>query len=152
MKSLANSESLNRIAGRLGSLRPDSARRWGIMSAAQMLSHLSDIFVVALGDRRLPASARSRNRWALKWIALYAPIPWPPGVRTRPEFDSRRAGTRPGEFDRDRAATIDLLRRFAVSPPESDGLPHPLFGQMSSHHWLRWGYLHTDHHLRQFGV
>jgi hypothetical protein len=29
--------------------------------------------------------------------------------------------------------------------------PHPLFGPMSRAAWLRWGYLHLDHHLRQFG-
>ena len=29
---------------------------------------------------------------------------------------------------------------------------HPLFGRMSEAAWLRWGYLHVDHHLRQFGA
>jgi hypothetical protein len=28
---------------------------------------------------------------------------------------------------------------------------HPFFGPMSREDWLRWGYLHADHHLRQFG-
>jgi hypothetical protein len=31
-------------------------------------------------------------------------------------------------------------------------LPHPVFGAMSDSAWRRWGYLHTDHHLRQFGA
>lgn len=29
---------------------------------------------------------------------------------------------------------------------------HPGFGRMSQSDWLRWGYRHVDHHLRQFGV
>ena len=29
---------------------------------------------------------------------------------------------------------------------------HPLWGRMSEWEWGRWGYLHTDHHLRQFGA
>jgi len=29
---------------------------------------------------------------------------------------------------------------------------HPIFGPMSRPAWLRWAYLHADHHLRQFGV
>jgi len=29
---------------------------------------------------------------------------------------------------------------------------HPIFGRMSLWEWQRWGYLHTDHHLRQFGL
>jgi Protein of unknown function (DUF1569) len=30
-------------------------------------------------------------------------------------------------------------------------LPHPIFGPMTAKDWMRWGYLHADHHLRQFG-
>jgi hypothetical protein len=26
-----------------------------------------------------------------------------------------------------------------------------MFGPMSERDWMRWGYLHADHHLRQFG-
>jgi hypothetical protein len=29
---------------------------------------------------------------------------------------------------------------------------HPVFGRISGSAWLRWAYLHADHHLRQFGV
>jgi hypothetical protein len=30
--------------------------------------------------------------------------------------------------------------------------PHPVFGPLNVAAWLRWGHLHVDHHLRQFGV
>jgi hypothetical protein len=29
---------------------------------------------------------------------------------------------------------------------------HPIFGKMSETDWMRWAYLHVDHHLRQFGL
>jgi hypothetical protein len=29
---------------------------------------------------------------------------------------------------------------------------HPIFGELTEREWMRWGYLHTDHHFRQFGV
>jgi hypothetical protein len=32
-----------------------------------------------------------------------------------------------------------------------DGQEHPIFGPMSNAAFLRWAYLHMDHHLRQFG-
>ena len=35
----------------------------------------------------------------MKWVALYAPIPWPKGVPTRPEMDQYVGGTAPFEFD-----------------------------------------------------
>jgi hypothetical protein len=28
----------------------------------------------------------------------------------------------------------------------------PPMGEMREREWLHWGYLHTDHHLRQFAV
>jgi len=44
----------------------------------------------------------------------------------------------------------ELLARFAGTSA-AEMPPHPIFGQMTRAEWLRWGYLHTDHHLRQFG-
>jgi len=40
-----------------------------------------------------------------------------------------------------------------TAPKTSFGWPsHPILGGMSDAAWLRWGYLHMDHHLRQFGA
>jgi hypothetical protein len=30
--------------------------------------------------------------------------------------------------------------------------PHPILGPLSQSEWHRWAFLHTDHHLRQFGL
>ena len=67
-----------------------------------------------------------------------------------PEMDQRAGGTPPGEFRRDRAELVDLLRRFAAR--EADWPRHPLFGTMNRDDWSRWAWRHTDHHLRQFGA
>ena len=40
--------------------------------------------------------------------------------------------------------TKERLRRLT---PED----RALWGKMSARDWMRWGYLHADHHLRQFG-
>jgi hypothetical protein len=59
------------------------------------------------------------------------------------------AGTPPAEFAADRATLLLTLDEFThASGPWS---PHPIFGPMSTAEWMRWAYLHTDHHLRQFG-
>jgi hypothetical protein len=44
------------------------------------------------------------------------------------------------------------LDRFSRQPRDFEFQPHPIFGQMTEKEWMRWGYLHMDHHLRQFGV
>jgi uncharacterized protein DUF1569 len=46
---------------------------------------------------------------------------------------------------------ISLLRQMAA-PGQSFTATHPAFGPMTRTHWMRYAYLHTDHHLRQFGL
>jgi hypothetical protein len=51
MKSLSNTQDYAEIMTRLGKLQADSQRRWGRMTAHQMLCHLSDSFQAKLGNR-----------------------------------------------------------------------------------------------------
>jgi hypothetical protein len=88
----------------------------------------------------------------VKWIALYVPINWPKGVKTRPEMDQEKGGTSPVEFKKDIEELKRLVGHFTQKERKFEWQPHPLFGRMSDEEWLRWGYLHMDHHFRQFGV
>lgn len=74
-----------------------------------------------------------------------------PWVKDAPEVDTEHGGTPPTQFERDRANLLELLERFTRRPREFEWQPHPMFGTMSDRDWMRWGYLHMDHHLRQFG-
>ena len=44
---------------------------------------------------------------------------------------------------------MEALQRFLEA--RGNRTDHAMFGTMSPEDWMRWGYLHTDHHLRQFG-
>jgi uncharacterized protein DUF1569 len=152
VRSLAREGDRRELAARLARVRPDSERLWGRMSAHQMVCHLADNFRMALGQVRATAPSGLLQRTLVKWIALYAPLRWPPGITTAPELDQAAgAGTPPTDFDADRALALSLLREMAA-PGRRLMLPHPVFGAMSDSAWRRWGYLHTDHHLRQFGA
>jgi len=122
------------------------------MSAHQMVCHLSDSFRMVMGHKPVSAATGLLQRTLLKWIALYAPLPWPAGIRTRPEIDQELGGTRPVDFAADVAQLQALLELFAAQTRSFEWQPHPTFGRMSDPAWLRWGYLHMDHHLRQFGA
>ena len=87
----------------------------------------------------------------MKWIAIHSGLPWPHGVKTMPEVDQEIGGTRPVEFTRDRRELEELIEQFAQRT-DATMQPHPMFGRMSTVEWQRWGYLHMDHHLRQFGA
>jgi hypothetical protein len=47
MRTLLNDRDQKEVLDRLSKVRPDSQRRWGSMSAHQMICHLSDSFRVA---------------------------------------------------------------------------------------------------------
>jgi hypothetical protein len=151
MKTLARRADTDELRRRLQALRPDSVRRWGRMTVDQMVCHVGDAFAMAMGEAAVVETSTVLQRTVVKWIALYAPLAWPPDIRTSRELDQQAgAGTSPAEFAGDLARTIALLERVGAATVLHPR--HPIFGPMSPAAWLRWGYLHTDHHLRQFGV
>jgi hypothetical protein len=133
-------------------VRPDSTRRWGKMSAHQMVCHLSDALRMGTGQMQVSHETSVLHRTVVKWIALYAPLRWPAGLRTRPEIDQDQQGTRPLGFEADVAQLEALLDLVTAQARGFDWPLHPVFGRMSHAAWMRWGYVHMDHHLRQFGA
>ncbi|HEX6504032.1 MAG TPA: DUF1569 domain-containing protein [Terriglobales bacterium] len=151
-KSLADSQDREEIIARIRSIRPEASRRWGKMNAHQMICHLADSFRVTIGEKKVSPAPRAHGLKLMKWLALQLPTPWPHGVKTRPEVDQQLGGTAPTTFDLDRDELMRLFQRFTHQPRDFEWQPHPMFGHMADAEWMRWGYLHTDHHLRQFGM
>jgi hypothetical protein len=116
-----------------------------------MLCHLADSFRSYMGLRPVTDVSTAFLRSVVKPLALWAPLPWPHGFRTAPELDQQRAGTTPGEFDRDLDELLQLMHRIVRRPKDFEWQTHPLFGDLSESDWMRLAYLHTNHHLRQFG-
>ena len=152
MKTLARRCDKDEIVQRLRQVRPDSVRRWGRMSAHQMVCHLSDSILAVTGRKPVSDASGPLQRTVVKWMALYLPLRWPVGISTRPEIDQELGGTRPVEFAADVAQLETLLALITTQPRRFEWNAHPIFGRMSDAAWLRWAYLHADHHLRQFGL
>jgi hypothetical protein len=152
MKTMARPDDKAEIIRRLRMARPDCTRRWGRMSAHQMVCHLSDSFRLVTHQKEASRASGLLQTTLIKWIALYMPVPWPPGVTTRPEMDQEIGGTKPGDFAAD-LAELEVLLEIVTTPARDYAWPtHPIFGKMSEAAWMRWAYLHMDHHLRQFGL
>jgi hypothetical protein len=153
MKTLASDRDQHEILRRLKQVRPDTTRRWGRMTAPQMICHLSDSYRVVMGLKPVTPTSGFLERTVIKWIALYAPLKWPVGIKTRPEVDQEGGeATCPKDFTADVADLETLVGIFTSQQGSADWPGHPIFGPMSKRDWLRWGYLHMDHHFRQFGV
>jgi hypothetical protein len=149
-KTLGNADDLAEIERRVGTLIATDAARWGRMQCGQMVCHTTDSFRGALGEIAADKVKIPVPRGVMKWFALRAPMRWPKGVPTVPELDQAKGrGTQPGDFAADRACLLGEMKRFSES--RGPWREHPFFGPMSQGDWMRWGYLHMDHHLRQFG-
>jgi len=107
---------------------------------------------MATGQKAVSHASGPVRRTFVKWIALYSPTRWPGGILTRPEIDAELGGTAPVDFASDVAQLVTLIEFVTVESTRIAWQAHPLFGRMSEAAWLRWAYLHLDHHLRQFGV
>jgi hypothetical protein len=151
VRTLGRDEDKVEVLGRLRRLRPETERRFGRMSAHQMVCHLADALRMGLGQKAVRDASGPLGRTLVKWVALYAPLPWPAGIPTSPEIDQAGGGTRPGEFVAD-LAHVEALVELMAAPARALAPSHPVFGAMSRAAWLRWGYRHLDHHLRQFGT
>jgi Protein of unknown function (DUF1569) len=140
------------VVQRLALLTPDTKARWGKMSAGQMICHLNDSYLGVMGLRSVSPASGPLQRTVIKWAALYLPTPWPKGTPTRPEVEQGRGGTPPVDFESDRKALVTSIARFCDPKRTFTWAPQPIFGPMTDRQWMRWGYLHSDHHLRQFGL
>jgi hypothetical protein len=87
--------------------------------------------------------------WLLKFAALRSGMRWPKGTPTTPELIRALEEESTSKF----AELIDenVEKMTAVASGQRWQGSHPMFGRMSAKDWMRWGYLHADHHLRQFG-
>ena len=125
------------IVARLQRLAPDSPRRWGRMTSHQTICHLSDSFRNMMSSTPLSSVATPFSRTFVRWIALHSGLPWPHGVKTRPEVDQEIGGTRPVEFARDRQQLEALIEQFAARG--GDFQPHPMFGPLTTRAGVTFG-------------
>jgi hypothetical protein len=152
MKTLSNPKDKEEILRRLQTFQASASRRWGKMSAHEMVCHLSDGYKMYIGERKVKPASRRIPAPILRFIAIWSPLPWPRGFPTAPEVDQRVGGTPPAEFEADKRVLCALIERLAKRPKDFEWQPHPHFGQMSERSWMRLAYLHANYHLRQFGA
>jgi hypothetical protein len=150
VKTLASPTDRQTIASRMKLLTADDRARWGRMSVHQMICHLDDSYKCSMGEKYASPATGWLQQRVLKKLALQSPFPWSKGYPTRPEMEQGKGGTPPDNFARDHASLLKDFDRFCDQLPQPC-YPHPIFGPMNSLDWMRWGYLHADHHLRQFG-
>ena len=147
-RSLADADVLAELTGRIERTGPDARRNWGRMTPHQMLVHLAATHEAVLGRASFDTPARSSNR-IIKAFVLHLPVRWVRNLNSG--ADPAGVALDPTAFAVDRCRAAETLAELAGAEPRSFSTPHPILGPLSQSEWHRWAFLHTDHHLRQFG-
>ncbi len=149
MRTLAHPRDAALIYERLSRIQIDDRALWGLMTAHEMVCHLRAAVRMAAGEVQVAPVRLPVPRAVVKAVALRLPLPWRKNFETVAELKRGTAAMQPTTFAADHRDMLAELRRFCT--PEQARVDHPFFGPMSPLDWMRWAYVHTDHHLRQFG-
>ena len=136
-----------RLLGRIHSLGPDSARRWGSLTLPGVLAHMAKQIELALGDLESQPAPSMLRRFGLKYLIIYV-MPWPQGVKTAPVLLSPDAD----DVETERQGLVRAIERAAAAGPGGEWAEHPLFGPLPGPAWGALMAKHLDHHLRQFST
>lgn len=146
MKSIFDEAAYLEIKDRLSALSPDSPRKWGKMTAAQMVWHCQVPVKLAVDNKKYRVRGNPLVRWLFK-SALYNDRPW---RKSLPTAKIAKA-TEDKDFLTEHAKLLHLLEELYKVRTREVWNPHPLFGTFSRQQWGQMQYKHLDHHLRQFG-
>ena len=148
MKTLWNVSTRRELLARARRLTPASQPRWGSFTVDRMLAHMVDAFAMGMGEIEI----RPRNVPVIGWwpfnVLFIRLVGMPKNAPTAREIISRP----PSSIDAELLALEQAMNRFAAQHERKDWPVHPVFGKLSRSSWGMLGYVHTDHHLRQFGV
>jgi hypothetical protein len=151
MTNLFDVTVANQVKTRLEKLQPQTERRWGRMTAAQMLAHCSVSMQWAVGEvvpekGALPARLVGR---LIKRLVFRNDDPLrrnSPTAKSLIVADER-------DLPKEREQLSGLISKFAAQGAAGcTKNPHSFFGKMTPEQWAILMYKHLDHHLRQFGV
>ena len=146
MPTLHDPRARAEIAERVRALRPDSPRRWGKMTVDQMVWHVNQGLLQALGQLQCAPKAMPLPAFLMK--PLVFTLPWPRGAPTFPEFEA----VSQHDFAQEKERCLKLVGDFGQRELQGSWPTHMSFGPLRGDEWSRLMYKHMDHHLRQFSA
>lgn len=151
--SLFNKSDYDSIVSRINKLSADSNNLWGKMTANEMLCHVTDPFRDVMNTRNTKPAIPGFLRPIAKKFIITAK-PWKPNLATLKLYrqGENGNGTKPTDFDNDKQALLDFMKKFSNVEKNYEFGAHGGLGKLSrdENGFLMWK--HLDHHLRSFGV
>jgi hypothetical protein len=150
MKNVFNQTDAAELINRINQLRPDTERRWGKMTVAQMLAHCNVSYEMVYEN--IHPRPGAFMKFILKNLVKQKVVgekPFPKSSRTAPQFIIK--DEKNFEQERDRLVNY-ITRTQQLGEAHFDGKESHSFGPLSKGEWNNMFYKHLDHHLTQFGV
>jgi hypothetical protein len=152
MKNALIEEYKQELIDRVNSLTTESQRLWGKMNIDQMVLHCAGQIRMSLGEIDTKFVGSFFSKTIVKKLVLWG-MPIPKGkIETVNELRQSKNDLDAGNFENSKKILIELIEKFGNSIESNPKYEHPAFGKLSRSEWGKLVYLHTDHHLNQFGV
>lgn len=149
MNSIFNSNDNRSLVERFKKLSPETQPLWGSMSVSQMIAHAHEPLKVMMGSKEIKYTLLGRffgNYLKKKYIKDRG---FGKNLPTHTQF--KVSDKKQFEIELEQ-----MLQSLHIIQEKGHAIitknKHPFFGHMTPEEWGDLMFLHTDHHLKQFGV
>ena len=151
MQYVFDAKDAQEYINRINNLAPETPRKWGKMSADQVLAHSNVAYDLTFTPEKFPKPNFIAKFLLSKFVKpkITTEIPYKPSLPTSPAFiiaDERN-------FEEEKAKLIGNIQRVQQLGREAfEGKENINFGKMTAQGWNNMFAKHLNHHLEQFGV
>lgn len=152
------SENLNKIEQYLQKidkeLTQEHTAKWGLMTAQNMVEHLSLLFMLSAGKWGKEFNGDGAKAAKMKANFFAVKYPFPKGVAMpgsdKSKIPALRCETMEASKDLLKNTVQKYLTHYQTNP--TDKVQHPYFSLLSFEEWTHFHLRHLEHHLMQFGL
>lgn len=151
MQDVFDAKIAQEYINRINQLTPETQRKWGKMSAGQVLAHLNVAYAFIFEPEKQKKPGLIAKFFLKNFVKpkIVNELPYKPSLPTSPAFiiaDERN-------FDEEKNKLIGNIQRVQQLGREAfDGKENLNFGKMTAQEWNNMLAKHLNHHLEQFGI
>lgn len=149
MKNIFVENDLRELIERVDRLTPETMQLWGKMSVSQMLEHCTVSLKLALNEFKPEINEEYLKVGKLYKDRILKEDVFSRELPTSKEFIMKDEGN----FENNKNTLIQYFNKYSKASQgiELKGI-HPFLGELTMNEWARLIWIHTNHHLIQFGV
>jgi hypothetical protein len=135
----------------LGKLEPSTHPKWGKMNAQEMIEHLSDVFILAKGEKLFDQVVPDdKVEKAQRFISSEHPMPKNFAINFIDENSGLRNLNLSDAIEEFNIEWKSFEAYYELNPLKKH--LHPNFGELDYDQWRQLHSKHMTHHFEQFGL